>query len=275
MKKFLKGCLLIVLSFVSLFMFLVTVAILKDDSTSTENSTSVETDKTAEKNPAPVETKKTAFKPSENFILARNDDYYECYLDTSSVNIIADTETAKEWSQDVLIYRKYTKEAVTVSYHFTWDEVTQNFTDTENFVAIKNSPILTSIFKKSWQCAFNKKIPAVGICYTTYPHTDTLVLNWKGTDYFVKANSLNYFPDNLETSQSYSCDVVRDGVVKHYDFNARGVAILTVDGKTYADSSQNKFVDEVYSAICDKLIHNFYSDNLSIQVKTLQGSAGN
>ena len=66
MKKFLKGCLLIVLSFVSLFMFLVTVAVLKDDSTSTENSTSVETDKTAEKNLALVETKKTDFKPSEN-----------------------------------------------------------------------------------------------------------------------------------------------------------------------------------------------------------------
>jgi len=204
--------------------------------------------------------------------LARNDDYFECYLDTASVNVIADTETSKEWSQDVLIYRKYTKEAVTKSYHFTWDAVEQNFFDNKNLVAIKKSPILTSIFKKSWQCAFNKKFPAnaKGICYTTYPHADTLVFNWKGTDYFVKADSLDYVEENLEVAPNFSCDVMRNGVVKHYDFDARGLAVLTVDGKTYADSHQSKFVSEIYDAICQKLIHKFYNDNLSIQVKTLK-----
>jgi len=51
-KKFLKGCLIVVLSFISLFMFFVTLEVLGNDSTSTENSTSV-----AEDNIANDETK--------------------------------------------------------------------------------------------------------------------------------------------------------------------------------------------------------------------------
>ena len=175
-KKIFKGCLLVVLSFISLFMFLVTVAVLKGNSNSTENSTSVETDKTAnndtntitpvtnvekktaEKNPATVETEKTDFKPPEKFILAQTiKDNYKFYLDTSSVKIKTDTATLKEWSQGGLVYVKYDNKTYNVNYNFRWKDSADGVRRIDNIVAAKFDPIFGWLFMKSWECAFGKE----------------------------------------------------------------------------------------------------------------------
>ena len=212
-KKFLKSCLLIVLSFISLFMFLVTVAVLKGNSTSTENSTSVETDKTAEKNPAPVETEKTDFKPPENFVLAQAiKDDYKFYLDTSSVKIKTDTATLKEWSQGGLVYVKYDNKTHNVNYNFRWKDSADGVRRIDNIVAAKFDPIFGWLFMKSWECAFGKEYSGKTVdIYLTYPYKDTWVLNWEGVDYVVKANTLDYPFGNVNVINDFSCDVTYNG----------------------------------------------------------------
>ena len=90
-----------------------------------------------------------------------------------------------------------------------------------------------------------------------YPAQDTYVLTWDGYDYFVKAGSLDYRNANVDAAPEFSCRVAHNGKVRHYEFRARGYAVLYVDGELYGDSHSRhgRFVKAMYNAICDKLIY--------------------
>ena len=90
-----------------------------------------------------------------------------------------------------------------------------------------------------------------------YPAQDTYVLTWDGYDYYVKAGSLDYRNANVDAAPEFSCRVAHNGKVRHYEFRARGYAVLYVDGELYGDSRSHhgRFVDAMYNAICDKLIY--------------------
>lgn len=90
-----------------------------------------------------------------------------------------------------------------------------------------------------------------------YPAQDTYVLTWDGYDYFVKAGSLDYRNANVDAAPEFSCRVAHNGKVRHYEFRARGYAVLYVDGELYGDSHSRhgRFVNAMYNAICDKLIY--------------------
>ena len=88
-----------------------------------------------------------------------------------------------------------------------------------------------------------------------YPGQDTYVLSWDGHDYYVKAGSLDYRNVNVDAAPEFSCRVAHNGKIRHYEFRARGYAVLYVDGELYGDSQRNRFVKAMYNAICDKLIY--------------------
>ena len=87
------------------------------------------------------------------------------------------------------------------------------------------------------------------------PAQDTWVLNWDGYDYYVKAGSLDYTPTHIDAAPEFSCRVAHNGKVRHYEFRARGYAVLYVDGQYYNDSQKSRFVKAMYNSICDKLIY--------------------
>ena len=90
------------------------------------------------------------------------------------------------------------------------------------------------------------------------PEQDTWVLNWEGTDYYVVAGTLEYNEDyGIDVPLNFSCDVLRNGEIRHYDFEAigNGGAKLFVDGELYGTSMHSKFIREIEMAI-SKLIVN-------------------
>ena len=95
------------------------------------------------------------------------------------------------------------------------------------------------------------------------------VLTWEGTDYFVKAGSLDYMPSHPDVAPEFSCLIAYNNEVHHYRFLAKGLTALYIDGEYYGNSGgsrydngkivggspKNRFIAELYSAICDKLIY--------------------
>ena len=90
-----------------------------------------------------------------------------------------------------------------------------------------------------------------------YPAQDTYVLSWDGYSYYVKAGSMNYVPGHPDVAPEFSCYVAHNGKVRHYQFRARGLTVLYVDGELYGDSrsKHGRFISAMYNAICDKLIY--------------------
>ena len=90
-----------------------------------------------------------------------------------------------------------------------------------------------------------------------YPAQDTYVLSWDGYSYYVKAGSLDYRDPGVDTAPEFSCYVAHNGKVRHYQFRARGLTVLYVDGELYGDSRSRhgRFISAMYNAICDKLIY--------------------
>ena len=89
------------------------------------------------------------------------------------------------------------------------------------------------------------------------PAEDTWVLNWEGVDYYVVAGTLKYNKDyGIDVPLNISCDVLRNGEIRHYDFEAigNGGAKLFVDGELYGDSMHSKFIRNIEMAI-SKLAH--------------------
>lgn len=116
------------------------------------------------------------------------------------------------------------------------------------------------MFKKfflSTMLALSVIIVASAQAEAAYPAQDTYVLTWDGYDYFVKAGSLDYRNANVDAAPEFSCRVAHNGKVRHYEFRARGYAVLYVDGELYGDthSRHGRFVNAMYNAICDKLIY--------------------
>ena len=64
------------------------------------------------------------------------------------------------------------------------------------------------------------------------------------------------------------------------NFTSRGGVSLSIDGVGYgygyygAETSKEKFVDEIYNAICSKVIYKYYTDNLSLQAITFVEEKG-
>ncbi len=90
------------------------------------------------------------------------------------------------------------------------------------------------------------------------PEQDTWVLNWEGVDYYVMAGTLEYNEDyGIDVPLNFSCDVLRNGEIRHYDFEAigNGGAKLFVDGELYGTSMHSKFVRQIEMEIA-KLIVN-------------------
>ena len=110
--------------------------------------------------------------------------------------------------------------------------------------------------------------------YITYPEKDTWVLNWEGVDYFVKAHSLNFAVGNPVAINYFSCDVAYNGEIYNFDFVAKGLTVLSIDGGRFVDSQESKFVDEIYGAICYRVIHQYSEESLSIQARTFDEEKG-
>lgn len=241
-----------------------------------ETLQTVESPKAEEPKTPQVESDDIGFKPPENFILATKvRDDYKFYLDTSSVKIKTDTENLKEWSQDGLVYVKYDNKTYNVSYNFRWEDSNDGIRKIDNIVAAKFDPILGWLFDKSWACAFGKEYSGKMIdVFITYPHKDTLVLNWDGVDYFVKANTLNYGFGNFNVINDFSCDVTYNGEFHNFDFSSRGGVVLKINGVNYGygapdlEDAKSKFVHEIFNAICSKVIYKYYTDSLSINAIT-------
>lgn len=88
------------------------------------------------------------------------------------------------------------------------------------------------------------------------PARDTWVLTWDGANYYVKAGSLNQSNAGYDdVAPEFTCRVAHNGIVRNYEFAARGYAVLYVDGQKYGDSRNSRFVDAMYNAICDIVIY--------------------
>lgn len=87
------------------------------------------------------------------------------------------------------------------------------------------------------------------------PAQDTWVLTWDGANYFVKAGTLDYTQEHPDVAPEFSCVVTHNGKSRLYEFRARGITVLYVDGQLYSDSQKSRFVAAMYNAICDKLIY--------------------
>ena len=88
-----------------------------------------------------------------------------------------------------------------------------------------------------------------------YPAQDTWVLNWDGTDLYVKAGTLDYTPAHVDAAPEFGFVLAFDGNTFPCQFRARGYAVLYVNGQAVGDSQNNAFVDALYNAICNKLIY--------------------
>ena len=88
------------------------------------------------------------------------------------------------------------------------------------------------------------------------PANDTWVLTWNGANYFVKAGSLNHTNAGYDVAPEFSCYVAHNGIVNHYEFIARGITVLYVNGSYYNDSEKSRFVSAMYESICDRIIYN-------------------
>lgn len=87
------------------------------------------------------------------------------------------------------------------------------------------------------------------------PASDTWVLTWNGSNYFVKAGSLDHTNAGYDVAPEFSCDVAHNGIVKHYEFVARGITVLYVNGSYYNDSEKSRFISAMYESICDRIIY--------------------
>lgn len=88
-----------------------------------------------------------------------------------------------------------------------------------------------------------------------YPARDTWVLNWNGTDLYVKAGTLDYTPAHVDAAPEFGFVLAFDGNELPCQFRARGYAVLYVNGQAVGDSQNDIFVDALYNSICDKLIY--------------------
>lgn len=87
------------------------------------------------------------------------------------------------------------------------------------------------------------------------PARDTWVLNWEGTDLYVKAGSLDYTPGHPDAAPEFGFVLFFDGGTLPCYFRSRGYAVLYVYGEAVGDSRSDNFVNALYNAVCNKLIY--------------------